>query len=214
MDDKPRKYFYFPSLVSIVDKPEFLDVICDITNERLKKDKQERPELDNIYPVRMTGNLFDDPRIVNFAEFVGKSAWDMLTEQGYATESMSMFFTEMWAQEHHKHSLMEQHIHGAGSQVIGFYFLNAPENCSKVLFHDPRPSKVQINLPEKDPSQATFGSNIIHFDPKPGMLMLANSWLPHSFSRHASDEPLLFIHFNLGAQFQTFTATPAAAEVI
>jgi uncharacterized protein (TIGR02466 family) len=214
MKDELKKYFHFPSLISIINKPEFLDVVCDITNEKLEKDKQERPELNDIYPVRMTGNLFDDPRIVNFAEFVGKSAWDMLTEQGYATDSMGMFFTEMWAQEHHKHSLMEQHIHGAGSQIIGFYFLNAPENCSKVLFHDPRPAKVQINLPEKNPENATFGSNIINFEPKPGMLMLANSWLPHSFGRHASDKPLLFIHFNLGVQFQPFNSAPTAAEVI
>jgi hypothetical protein len=98
--------------------------------------------------------------------------------------------------------------------MIGFYFLNAPENCSKVLFHDPRAGKVQTNLPERDPSQATFGSNIIHFPPEPGMLMLANSWLPHSFSRHASNEPLMFVHFNLGVQFQPYCPPPAAAEVI
>jgi uncharacterized protein (TIGR02466 family) len=205
---------HFPSSVSIVNKPQFLDSVSDVANEKLEEDKKLRPELNDIYPVRMTGNLFDDPRVAEFTEFVAKSAWDTLTFQGYATDSMGMFFTELWVQEHHKHSLMEQHVHGAGSQMIGFYFLNAPENCSKVLFHDPRPGKVQTNLPEKDPSQATFGSNAIHFTPEPGMLMLANSWLPHAFSRHASDKPLLFVHFNLGVQFQPFTLTPAAAEVI
>jgi len=203
-----QHFFHFPSSVSIVSKPEFLDVVSEVANERLEEDRKLRPELNDIYPVRMTGNIFDDPRVNEFVEFVGRSAAETLAFQGYATDNMGMFFTEMWVQEHHKHSLMEQHVHGAGSQMIGFYFLNAPENCSKAIFHDPRPGKVQTNLPEKDMEVATFGSNMVHFTPAPGMLMLANSWLPHSFSRHASDEPLLFAHFNLGVQFMQTMSLP------
>jgi uncharacterized protein (TIGR02466 family) len=211
---EPQHFLYFPSSVSTVQKPEFLDVVTSVANERLEASQKEFPELNDIYPVRMTTNFFDDPKVSEFAEFVGQTAWDALTFQGYATDSMGMFFTEMWVQEHHKHSLMEQHIHGAGSQMIGFYFLNAPENCSRVIFHDPRPGKVQTNLPEKDPSQVSLGSNMINFTPEPGMLILANSWLPHSFGRHAADEPLMFVHFNLGVQFQPYCAPPAAAEVV
>lgn len=209
-----QHFNYFPSLISSVKKPEFLEVITKVTNEELEKSKELFPVLDDVYPVRMTGNFFDDPRAREFADFVATSAWEFLTYQGYATDSMGMFFTEMWVQEHHRHSLMEQHIHGAGSQVIGFYFLNAPKECSKAVFHDPRAGKVQTNLPERDMSFATFGSNMINFSPEPGMLLLANSWLPHSFTRHASDEPLMFVHFNLGVQFQPHCATPPAAEIV
>jgi len=214
MENNLNHFSYFPSSVSIVKKPEFLEVVTIVAKEKLEESRKQFPELNDIYPVRMTGNLYDDLRVNEFVEFAGKCAWETLTFQGYATDSMGMFFTEMWVQEHHKHSLMEQHVHGAGSQVIGFYFLNAPENCSKVVFHDPRAGKVQTNLPEKDPLQVSFGSNMINFTPEPGMLMFANSWLPHSFSRHASDEPLMFVHFNLGVQFQPYCPPPAAAEVI
>jgi uncharacterized protein (TIGR02466 family) len=207
-------FFYFPSSVSTAKAPEFLEVVTIVANEKLEESRKHIPELNDIYPVRMTNSFFDDLRVREFADFVATSAWDALTFQGYATDSMGMFFTEMWVQEHHKHSLMEQHIHGAGSQMIGFYFLNAPEKCSKVVFHDPRPGKVQTNLPEKDPSQASFGSNMINFTPEPGMLIFANSWLPHSFSRHASDEPLIFVHFNLGVQFQPHCSPPPAAEIV
>jgi len=214
MQSELQHFFHFPSLISAIKKPEFLDDVSLVVNEKLEESRKQFPELNDIYPVRMTGNFFDDPRVNGFSDFIAKSAWDVLTFQGYATDSMGMFFTEMWVQEHHKHSLMEQHVHGAGSQMIGFYFLNAPENCSKVVFHDPRAGKVQTNLPERNPSQATFGSNMVNFSPEPGMLMLANSWLPHSFSRHAADEPLMFVHLNLGVQFQPFCPPPAAAEVI
>ena len=214
MENELQHFFHFSSSVSIVNKPKFLDAVTIVADEKLKESRKNFPELDDIYPVRMTGNLFEDPRIGEFANFVANAGWDILTFQGYATDSMGMFFTEMWVQEHHKHSLMEQHVHGAGSQLIGFYFLNAPENCSRCVFHDPRAGKVQTNLPEKNPSNATLGSNLINFTPEPGMLIFANSWLPHSFSRHASDEPLKFVHFNLSVQFQPSFSTPAVAEVI
>lgn len=214
MENELKHYFHFSSSVSLIKKPEFLDIVTSVADEKLEESRKQFPELDDVYPVRMTGNLFEDPRLSEFASFVANSAWDILTFQGYATDSMGMVFTEMWVQEHYKHSLMEQHVHGAGSQVIGFYFLNAPENCSRAVFHDPRPGKVQTNLPEKDVSQATLGSNLVNFTPEPGMLIFANSWLPHSFSRHASEEPLKFVHFNLGVQFQPFFSSPPAAEVV
>jgi uncharacterized protein (TIGR02466 family) len=206
-------FVYFPSSISTVDGFGFLDLVSAVANEELEKTKIQHPKLDEIYPVRITGNLVENARLQEFNDFVATSAWQVLTHQGYATENMGMFLSEIWVQEHHKHSLMEQHVHGSGLQMIGFYFLNAPENCSKAIFHDPRPGKVQTNLPEKDVSQATFGSNMVNFSPKPGMLLLTNSWLPHSFTRHASEEPLLFVHLNLGVQFGIRPSTQSA-EVI
>ena len=109
-----------------------------------------------------------------------------------------VFFTEMWTQEHYKHSLMEQHTHKFGSQIVGFYFLETPENCSRLLVHDPRPAKTIIGLDEFDVNEATEASDIVNFTPEPGLLVFTNGWLPHSFSRHMSEEPIKFVHFNLG----------------
>ena len=145
----------------------------------------------------MTGNYFGDPRMADFSEFVGGTAWNILNEQGYAMQDKAVSFTEMWTQEHHKHSAMDAHVHGFGSQVVGFYFLETPENCSKIVFHDPRAAKVQIDLPEQDINTATPASKAINFTPKPGLMIFANSWLAHSFSRHAAELPIKFVHFNL-----------------
>jgi len=98
-------------------------------------------------------------------------------------------------------------------QIVGFYFLETPENCSNVVFHDPRTAKVQINLPEQDISMATPASRMINFTPKPGMMIFSNSWLSHSFTRHAADNPIKFVHFNLTVIMQP-QSCPAPAEVI
>jgi hypothetical protein len=99
---------------------------------------------------------------------------------------------------------------------VGFYFLEAPEDCSKVVFHDPRAGKPLISWAETDMTQATAASNMINFTPKPGLLMFTNAWLPHSFSRNASEKPIKFIHFNLGLRpaAPVFSCATPAAEIV
>lgn len=204
--------YHFPCPIYLIERPDFLPQVNEVSEEFLK---QQQQAINEIYPVKMTGNYFADPRLDKFAEFVGSTAWNILNEQGYFMQDKVMLFTEMWTQEHHKHSAMEQHVHGYGSQIVGFYFLEAPENSSRVVFHDPRMGKVQIDLPETDINQATIVSKMINFEPKPGLLIFTNAWLAHSFTRHASDKPIKFVHFNLTVQMaQTANCPAPAAEVI
>jgi len=205
--------YHFPCPIYLIERPDFLEVVNTVSEEALATAKKEQT-LNEIYPVHMTGSYFGDPRMASFSEFVGATAWNILNEQGYAMQDKVVQFTEMWTQEHHKHSAMDQHVHGFGSQIVGFYFLETPENCSKVVFHDPRAGKIQINLPEQEVSNATLASKMINFDPKPGMMIFANSWLAHSFSRHASEQPIKFVHFNLTVIQQPQSCPAPAAEIV
>jgi len=205
---------HFACPIYIIERPDFLEVVNPISNEALDFQRKER-NLDEIYPVYMTGNYFADPRVIEFSKFIGSTAWNILNEQGYAMQDKAVQFTEMWTQEHHKHSAMDAHVHGFGSQMVGFYFLETPEDCSKLVFHDPRAAKVQIDLPEQDEKMATLASKMINFTPKPGMMIFANSWLAHSFTRHAAELPIKFVHFNLTVIQQPQTcAIPPAAEIV
>jgi uncharacterized protein (TIGR02466 family) len=206
---------YFPSLVYTILKPEFLENIKEVCLDALEKKKKTQTETHELYPVWMTDNLFDDPRAVEFGTFIAETGWKILEGQGYVTEGMSTTFHELWCQEHYKHSGMDQHIHANGAQLVGFYFIDTPENCSRPVLHDPRMGKVQVNLPEGNMQNVTPASNMVNIEPKPGLLMFTNSWLPHSFTRHGSDEPIRFIHFTLGVQYNApQMCKPPAAEVI
>jgi uncharacterized protein (TIGR02466 family) len=205
--------YHFPCPIYIIERPDFLDAISIVSEEALEVQRKER-DLNEIYPVYMTGNYFSDSRLVEFSEFVGATAWNILNEQGYAMADKGLSFTEMWTQEHHKHSAMDAHVHGFGSQIVGFYFLETPENCSNVVFHDPRAAKVQIDLPEQDVTMATPASKAINFTPKPGMMIFANSWLAHSFTRHAAELPIKFVHFNLAVIQQPQSFPAPAAEIV
>ena len=187
-----ESYDYFPSTIYSMYAPNFLDVCKEVYKEYLIPD-----ELDEIYPVRMSGNLIHDERMAEFNTYINQTAWNVLNSQGYKMSELSTFVTFVWAQEHHKHSSMEQHIHGEGVQLVGFYFLETSEKCSRPMFHDPRPGKVILNLAEADINILTPASVMFNYEPIPGTLIITNAWLPHSFSRHASDEPATFIHFSI-----------------
>ena len=204
---------HFPCPIYIIERPDLLEAVFAVSEESLAIQRTTQ-DIDEIYPVIMSSNNFDDHRMTKFIEFVGATAWNILNEQGYAMQDRAVQFTELWTQEHHKHSAMDQHVHGFGSQIVGFYFLETPENCSNVVFHDPRAAKVQIDLPEQDVSMATPASKMINFTPKPGMMIFSNSWLSHSFTRHAADKPIKFVHFNLTVISAPQATCPAPAEVI
>ena len=210
MSDDLQPVYCFPSIVVTAFKPEFLEAVNAVSDENLA---QQPDDINEIYPAKMSGDYSQDPRLADFCTFIGKSAWEILRNQGHDMENASTFFTEMWTQEHHKHSLMEQHVHGNGAQLVGFYFLETPENCSKALFYDPRPGKVQINLPEANMGEITPASNMIGFEAKPGTMIFANSWLPHGFTRHGSDEPIKFVHFNINVEYAPAAACPMAEVV-
>lgn len=204
-------FHYFPSSVYLAQKPEFLESITEVSEEALSKITHDVHE---IYPMHNTDNYVGDPRLAEFVKCLWQNGWDILQSQGYDMTNVSVMVDAVWTQEHHKHSLMEQHVHGFGTQLVGFYFLETPENCSRAMFHDPRGGKVQINLPEANMSNATPASNTINFAPEPGMMLISNAWLPHSFGRHGSDKPIKFVHFNLSVQYAPQACSTSAAEVI
>jgi uncharacterized protein (TIGR02466 family) len=207
--------YHFPCPIYLIERPDFLETVRAVSEEALEVPRKER-DLNEIYPVYMTQSYFADPRLAGFSEFIGATSWNILNEQGFAMQDKVVQFTEMWTQEHHKHSAMDAHVHGFGAQIVGFYFLETPENCSRVVFHDPRSGKVQIDPPEQDMNMATPASKMINFEPKPGLMLFTNSWLAHSFTRHAAEQPIKFVHFNLtvAQDPQQTCNVPPPAEVV
>jgi hypothetical protein len=203
--------WHFPCPIYTVERPDFLQSVSQVSEESLAESRKTE-QVNDIHPVLMSGNYFADPRIAPFSQFIADTAWNILQDQGYAMQNFRTSFIEMWTQEHYKVSGMEQHVHGFGSQIVGFYFLEAPEGSSRVVFHDPRPGKIPLNLPEQNVSQATVASQMINFEPKPGLMIFSNAWLPHSFTRHTADKPIKFVHFNLTVQ--AAPPLPPPAEVV
>ena len=190
---------YFASPIFKIDMSQYIDVVREAGEEAMQL-VPEDIQTSELYPTNQSISFYAHPKIEEFAQKAIHLAWQVLKIQGYDMQNFTTYYESMWLQEHHKMSGMEQHIHNSGVQLVGFYFLNVPENSSRLVFHDPRPGKVQINLPESNPKDVTFASQMINFEPKVGDLFFAPAWLPHSFTRHGSDDMLKFVHINVLVQ--------------
>ncbi|CAB5220034.1 Conserved hypothetical protein CHP02466 [uncultured Caudovirales phage] len=192
--DRLEELHYFSCPVYVVKKPDFLESVKKVSDRYLKiaKEKVKGNKM-----TLMTAGYSHEKEIADFAQYVSQTAWNILSGQGYAMEKLATYFTEMWTQEHNKYSSMETHIHGQGSQISAFYFLDVPKGGCKMVVHDPRQAKVIINLPQKDDKIITPASAHIVLTPEPGALIMTNAWLPHSFTKNGSNEPVRFVHMNL-----------------
>lgn len=194
---------YFPCQIYHMVNDSFVESLLKISEKDINQ-KKKKTGVDKIYPVIMSDNLLENKLSQPFCQFVGSLAWDILSNQGYEMANKVVSFSELWVQEHHRGSSMEVHSHGYGAQIVGFYFLNAPNKSSRVVFHDPRIGKTQTQLPEKNESSVTNASKMINFVPEPGLLMFSNAWLPHAFTRNESKEPIKFVHFNINVSDKGF----------
>ena len=186
--------YYFPTSIYTIMKPEYLDVCKTLCQEYSDKAK-----LDETQQLKFSENFATDSRIKDFTNLILNYSWDILDWQGYDMSNYRTYFDGFWCHHYEKTAFMEQHTHANGAHLVGFYFVKSPQNCSKVLFHDPKPGKVQAGLKEKNFNLMSHATNIVNYEPKEGMLMFAPSWLPHSFNRNMNDESMQFIHFNVKA---------------
>lgn len=180
----------FPSAVLKVSQPKHLEVTKVVLPEYIA---QVKP---NQWNVCQSESMFDD-RLADLFTTIATTSFDMLVDQGYDMTNKQTRVAEMWGQEFLRYGQHVEHIHGNGAQITGFYFVSVPENGSVPIVFDPRPGKKQISMRQSNLDEVTFASDQIMFSVKAGDLMLFNSWLPHGFTRHESDEPFQFIHFNV-----------------
>ena len=127
-----NSFLYFPSEIFSIDLSDYLNITRKVSKEYLEKNTEE---LNDLYPVKMTGAINYDERLQDFCDTILNIGWNVLDQQGYDMRDFRVIFTSMWVQQHHKYSLMEHHVHG-GDQLVGFYFLNAPKDGSKPIFYE------------------------------------------------------------------------------
>ena len=88
------------------------------------------------------------------------------------------------------------HIH-PHSVLSGTYYVDVPDGAGAIRFEDPRLTMMMAAPPRKArarPANRTFAT----IAPKPGMLLLWESWLRHEVPINAGENPRISISFNYG----------------
>lgn len=209
----------FASSVGIVQAPQFLNATKKASNEAIEQVLQKF-RVDPIYPVIQTENMVWDPSLREFNEFVLQKSQEYLDQQGYDTTKVRLSINDLWCQKHMKTSGHERHTHNNGAVLSAFYIIECQDNSSHLMLYDPRVGKdYGFVLPEKDERIMSEASSIVNYGPSEGELILANSYIPHGFSRNVSDKPFVMLHINVYAEWveqklDTKVNSPTGAIVI
>jgi uncharacterized protein (TIGR02466 family) len=134
---------------------------------------------------------YDD--VKPFLEYIRIVADEYLEKAGYDLSKFSLtakvFVSEMQHGDFHN-----THIH-PNCVLSGILYLQVPENSAPIIFYDSRSAKNMLTLPVI--SETLINQREIPIFPKPGMLLLWESWLMHSVPKNYSASGRITIVFNL-----------------
>ena len=203
---------YFSSPIYYIEIPEWVDKTNKICDKYIKDAKKNNTktikEREKNFGKKIgdhgmshhSTTLINDPNLKELQDYIGTTSWNILDSMGYDLTNYELFWTEFWVQEfgekgggHH-----EGHVH-YDNHISGFYFLKCSDKTSIPIFHDPRPGKLMTQLPLKNESAITLGTEKIHYKPKPGTMIFFPSYIEHQYLVDNGIESFRFIHFNLQA---------------
>jgi uncharacterized protein (TIGR02466 family) len=100
----------------------------------------------------------------------------------------------LWINVMKKGTIHAPHIH-PHSVLSGTYYVTAPPGSGVIRFEDPRLPMLMAAPPKKKNASA---ENRVFVDvmPKPGLLLLWESWLRHGVEANASKTPRISVSFN------------------
>jgi len=195
---------YFKTPIWIEEKPEFIKSLNKASNQYIKDAKKREKEFIKKHgdfgrsyhstPLTMDNNFLD------FRNYVGQKSWEFLDWCGFDMQQYTTMFSELWVQEFAKNGggHHSAHIHW-NQHVSGFYFLKCSDKTSYPIFHEPRTGARATKLKMKPGNGVFHGTELVHFKPKPGTLIIFPGYLEHEYAVDFGVEPFRFIHWNIQA---------------
>jgi len=89
-----------------------------------------------------------------------------------------------------------QHSHD-GSLLSCSYYVEAPEDCGCIVFPDPISARRSYREFTRTFGQELLNRREIAVDPRPGMLVMFESWMPHYIQCNKSNQNRISIAINL-----------------
>jgi uncharacterized protein (TIGR02466 family) len=100
----------------------------------------------------------------------------------------------LWINVMDKGAIHAPHIH-PHSVVSGAYYVAVPERSGAIRFEDPR-LPMQMAAPPRKKNARPENRTFVSVAPKPGMLLLWESWLRHGVEPNGARRPRISISFN------------------
>jgi hypothetical protein len=106
-----NEFHYFPTAVYREEKPEWVGHVLKQVDRWYQEQRRINQEQNINYAVVQTPHMGNDPELSFLAEYFGKTATDLLRQQGYFLDHHEFYTSGMWAQEVACMGSHEPHVH-------------------------------------------------------------------------------------------------------
>ena len=184
-----ESYSYFPTLVYREERPDLIGQVFPFCNQKLDEVREE------LSTVCQSENLRANEEMKEISKYLLASAVDILRSQGYSVEQYEFLIEALWAQELHRGSMTNVHVH-KNSQISGWFFLSGTEDGAYPIYHDTRMNKSMVELDFARNTEVVAATDSIHFNNMaPGTVLFSNSWASHQLGSGSSETTMKCIHF-------------------
>lgn len=182
------RFEYFPSTVYRDERPDWVA----FSEQAAQKYFADAP---SDGPMVQTMDMSGDGNFGFFTEYLLAASESILREQGYAVDRSFLKVSGLWGQDIRAAGGTNVHVH-KNSQLCGWFFMQAPEQCAYPIYHDPRFLKQMVELDPQPSAVLTASSAQVHFDNVvPGTVLLSNSWLQHQLVPRGGTGSTRVLHF-------------------
>lgn len=117
-------------------------------------------------------------------------------ELGWQLRGRHLEMTACWMNVMPQHTYHTLHLH-PHSALSGTYYVQVPPGSSCLKLEDPR-MPMYMHAPVRETGK--FSSLYYEIQPKPGTVVLFESWLRHEVPPNASKKPRISVSFNLSLE--------------
>ena len=125
---------------------------------------------------------------------IGKQVAGFARELQFETAGRKPKLDSLWVNVMEKGAVHTPHIH-PHSVISGTYYVTVPPKSGMIRFEDPR-LPMLMAAPPKKPSARPENRSFVDVMPKPGMLLLWESWLRHGVEPNGARGRRISVSFN------------------
>jgi uncharacterized protein (TIGR02466 family) len=180
----------------------FIREDCQTLNSTLLQDIQAEQQRDpkgeqwsNILGWHSASDLQQRESFAGFTKIINENVLEVADCLHWDLRKFSVEIKSCWAIVNGKMAANSVHNH-PNSILSGVYYLQAPENCGVISFHDPRSAAQMLIPPVTEFSLWTLPK--ISYQPQAGTMLLFPSWLQHGVEMNRSDDLRISLSFNIG----------------
>jgi uncharacterized protein (TIGR02466 family) len=140
-------------------------------------------------------SILADARLEELEKLILKTARSYL-EQTLKLPPRQVEIEHAWINIFESGSQEGQHTHD-GSLLSCSYYVEAPEDCGCIVFPDPIGARRSYREFTETSGQELLNRREIAVEPKPGRLVMFESWVPHYIQCNKSDKVRISIAINL-----------------